>query len=111
MASLAVTFDAQPGGRSTMFPRKIRRGTISLGTYATGGIAVTPRNLELIRVDDLDIQPTGGYLFEYLPSTGKIKAYRQKDPGATGGADIPLPEVANAVDLSAVTSRFRAEGA
>jgi hypothetical protein len=111
MAVLAVTFDAQPAGRSTMFPRKIRRGTISLGTYATNGIAVTPKNLELIRIDDIDIQPSAGYVFEYLPATGKVKAYRQKDPAAAGGADIPLPEVANAVDISAVTARFRAEGA
>jgi hypothetical protein len=111
MASLAVTFDAQPGGRSTMFPRKVRRGTISLGTYATGGVAVTPTNVGLIRIDDLDVQPSAGYIFEYLPATGKVKAYRQKDPAAAGGADIALPEVANAVDLSAVTARFRAEGA
>lgn len=108
--ALAVTFDAQPGGRSTMFPRKIRRGTISLGTYATNGVAITTKNLELTRIDDLDIQPSAGYIFEYVPSTGKIKAYRQKDPAATGGADIPLPEVANAVDLSGVSARFRAEG-
>jgi hypothetical protein len=33
----------------------------------------------------------------------KLKIYRQKDPAAAGGADIPLPEVANAVDLSGVT--------
>lgn len=111
MAALAVTFDAQPGGRSTMFPRKVRRGTISLGTYASNGVAVTPKNVELIRIDDIDIQPTGGFVFEYLPGTAKIKAYRQKDPAAAGGADIPLPEVANGVDLSAAAARFRAEGA
>lgn len=73
--ALVVTFDAQPGGRSTMFPRKVRRGSIALGTYAAGGIAITPKNLEMIRIDDLDIQPTTGYTFEYLPSTGKVKAY------------------------------------
>jgi len=111
MAVLVVTFDAQPGGRSTMFPRKIRRGTISLGTYATNGVAVTPKNLELIRIDDLHIAPSAGYVFEYLPATGLVKAYQQTDPAAVGGADIPLPEVTNAVDLSAVAARFRAEGA
>lgn len=111
MAVLVVTFDAQPSGRSTMFPRKVRRGTISLGTYATNGIAVTPKNIELIRIDDFDVQPTAGYIFEWLPATGKIKAYRQKDPGSAGGADVPLVEVGNAFDLSAVLSRFRAEGA
>lgn len=111
MAALAVTFDAQPAGRSTMFPRKVRRGAVSLGTYATNGVAITARNLELARLDELDVAPSGGYVFEYVPSTGKIKAFRQKDPAAAGGADIPLPEVANAVDLSAITPRFFASGA
>jgi len=110
MANPAVVFDAQPGGKSTMFPRKIRRGTFSCGTYATNGAVVTPSLFGLNRIDDIDIQPTGGYVFEWLPATGKVKAYRQKDPAAAGGADIPLPEVANAVDLTAVLSRFRAEG-
>lgn len=111
MAVLAVTFDAQPAGRSTMFPRKVRRGAISLGTYATNGVAVTARNLELSRVDELDVSPSGGYIFEYDSTNKKIKAYRQKDPAAAGGADIPLPEVGNAVDLSAITPRFFASGA
>jgi hypothetical protein len=106
----SVTFDAQPGGKSTMFPRKVRRGTVSLGAYATNGVSVTPALFGLNRIDDIDIQPSGGIVFEWLPATGKVKAYRQKDPAAAGGADIPLPEVANAVDLSAVNARFRAEG-
>ncbi len=47
-----------------------------------------------------------GYVFQVSPVAGsndvKIEAYRQKDPAAAGGADIPLPEVTAAVDLSAV---------
>lgn len=106
----SVTFDAQPGGKSTMFPRKIRRGTLTLGAYATNGVAVTPTLFGLTRIDDIDIQPAGGFVFEWLPATGKVKAYDQKDPAAAGGADIPLPEVGNAVSLAAINARFRAEG-
>lgn len=106
----SVVFDAQPGGKSTMFPRKLRRGTVSLNTYATDGVAVTPALFALNRIDDLRVDSTGGFVFEFLPSTAKVKAYRQKDPAAAGGADIALPEVANGVDLSAALSRFRCEG-
>ena len=86
-------------------------GTLTLGTYATNGIAVTgaqvdcPQNLV-----QLIVHPSGGYVFEYVASTGKVKAYRQKDPAAAGGADIPLPEVAAGVDLSSVNAPFTAFG-
>jgi hypothetical protein len=45
----------------------------------------------------------GGYVTAWDEANQKLKIYRQKDPAAAGGADIPLPEVANAVDLSGVT--------
>lgn len=51
-------------------------GTGNLGTYATGGIAVTAANLGLGRIDSLVIDPAGGYTFEWVRSTGKIKAYQ-----------------------------------
>lgn len=106
----SVTFDAQPGGRSTMFPRKIRRGTLTLGaSYATGGVAITPALFGLTRIDDIDIQPSAGYLCEWLPSTGKVKAYYDNSAGAYT-QNQPLGEVANAANLSAVNFRFRAEG-
>lgn len=109
--ALVVTIDAQPGGRTASFPDKIRRGTISLGTYATNGVAVTGTNFELYAaLSDLRVDNAGGFVFEYVKTTGKVKAYRQKDPAAAGGADIALPEVANGVDLSGTSSRFRAEG-
>ena len=107
MAS-TVTIDTT-GGRFVEGAALVRKGTLNLGTYASGGIAVTAAQFELGILNDLEVRPSGGYVFEYLPSTGKIKAYRQKDPGATGGADIPLPEVGS-VDISSITPRFRAHG-
>jgi hypothetical protein len=85
-----------------------RRGTVNLGVYATNGVAVTAAQLNCSQILDLDISPAGGIVFEYVPATGKVKAYRQRDPAAAGGADIALPEVTNAVDLTAVVARFNA---
>jgi hypothetical protein len=50
-------------------------GTGNLGTYATGGVAVTPGQVGLGRIDSLVIDPAGGYVFQYVASTGKVKAY------------------------------------
>ena len=110
MAS-TITIDAQPLGRRVSGSKKVRQGVGNLGAYATGGVAVTKAQLEFaISVDDFAIRPTGGYVFEWIKSSGLVKAYDQKDPAAAGGADIALPEVGNAVSLAAVSFRFRAEG-
>jgi hypothetical protein len=110
MAALAVTFDTT-GGRTTAFPNKIRRGTLALGTYATNGVAVTGTNFELYNtLSDLRVDPASGYTFEYVKSTGKVKAYWQRDSAGTTYDKVALTEVDNATDLSSVTSRFRAEG-
>lgn len=87
---------------------------VSLGSYATNGVAVTPANLGFASTTDdqfhVDVQGSSGYVAEYDHTNQKIKAYRQKDPAAAGGADIALPEVGNGVDLSGVTFRVAAYG-
>ena len=50
-------------------------GTGNLGTYATGGVAVTAAQVGLGVIHSLVIDPAGGYIFEYVASTGKVKAY------------------------------------
>jgi hypothetical protein len=110
---MAATFTLDSGrdGRAVAGDRFIRRGSGNLGTYATNGVSFTKASFDLpVSVDDVVIYPAGGYVFEVDKTNSKVKAYRQKDPGNAGGADIALPEVANAVDLSSVTFRFRAEG-
>lgn len=89
--------------------RRMTSGTGNLGTYASGGIAVSAGQVGLGQIDELQVMPAGGYVFEYVKSTGKVKAYDQKDPAAAGGADIALPEV-GAIDISAITFRFQAIG-
>lgn len=115
-----VAFDAGPDGRYVASNKFVRKGTINLGIYATGGVAVTKANFDLaVSLDDLDIRPTGGYVFEWDKTNGKIKAYRQA--GITENvnatylqnqviAAVPMVEVANAVDITAVVARYRAEG-
>lgn len=107
----SVVFDAQPGGKYHSFPRKVRHGTVTLGSsYTTNGVAVTPALFGLGRIDDLSIQPSGGYTFEYLPATGKIKAYWQRDSNTTTYDKVPLTEIDNATSMTSITPRFRAEG-
>lgn len=105
--SATITIDE----RYVQGSRFVRDGSGNLGTYATNGVAVTPTSFELpSTIRSLQIQSAGGYVFEWDKTNAKIKAYRQKDPAAAGGADIALPEVANGVDLSSISFRFRVEG-
>lgn len=107
MAAVA-TIDSD--GRSVSGDTYVRRGTLNLNTYAATGIAVTPGTFGLnVTILDLNIEPANGYIPRYDKTNKKVMVYLQKDPGAAGGADIPLPE-AGSIDLSAVAFRFRAEG-
>jgi len=66
-------------------------GTGNLGTYATGGIAVTPNQVGLGTIYSMGIDPAGGYTFSYIPSTGKIKAFAASSGSftATGTNSVP----------------------
>jgi hypothetical protein len=56
--------------------RLMTAGTGNLGNpYATSGIAVSAAQCGLGVLDHLEIDPAGGYIFEYVKSTGKVKAY------------------------------------
>jgi len=85
--------------------RRNSKGTGNLGTYATGGIAVTAAQFGLGVLESLIINPAGGYVFTYAPSTGKVLAYWT---GATTTA--VLAEVTTSTNLAAVTFSFLAEG-
>lgn len=83
-----------------------RLGTGNLGNpYATGGIAVSANQVGLSVIEHLAVMPAGGYVFEWVKSTGKVKAYEEESVAA-GGA---LVEV-GAVDLSGTTFRWQAIG-
>lgn len=106
MAS-TVTLDSGQDGRGAAGDKFTRRGSLTLGTYATGGVAVTKAQLDLpVAINDLDLGSSGGYLAEWVKSTGLVKVYVDKTPAAA----TPLGEVANATDLSAISFRFTAQG-
>ena len=84
---------------------------ITIGTYTTNGLAYTPSLFGMsARVDMLDVQSKGGYVFDTDYTNKKLKVFRQTDPAAVGGADVALVEVANGTDLSAVVARARVVG-
>lgn len=99
MAS-TVTLDANQVVRNRKF------GAISLGNpYASGGIAVTPQQFGFSNaIQHLQVAPSGGYVFEYVPSTKKVKAY------LTGASLSGVLAEAGAADLSGVNARFEAVG-
>lgn len=110
MAS-SITIDTGADGRYVQGSKYIRKGSGNVGVYATNGVAVTPAQFEFPgSIDHLDLGVSAGIVFEYDKTNKKIKAYRQKDPAAAGGADIALPEVTNGVDLSTNVFRFLAHG-
>lgn len=77
--------------------------TIALdNSYPTGGYSIDPSGNSSL--DTVVAGNKGGYGFAWSRSTQKLLVYWQKDPANAGGADIPMPEVANGADLSAVTT-------
>ena len=110
MAATA-TFSALPDGWGSEGDVFVRRGTITFGTYATNGVAVDKSTFGFAHsLVTLQVDSAGGYVTSWDKTNGKVKLYQQKDPGAAGGADIPLPEVGNSTDVSGTTFRFRATG-
>ena len=99
MAS-TVTLDAAQQVRNRHY------GSLSLGSsYATGGVAVTPQQLGFQNaIQHLQVSPSGGYTFEWLPASNKVKAYWSGTAGAV------MNEVTAATDLHLIAPRFEAVG-
>lgn len=83
-------------------------GTMNLGnSYATGGMAVTGGQVGCPnKIYYLDISTANGLAFQYIPSTGKVKAFW---PNASGSR---MAEVTAATDLSSAADnpQFQAFG-
>lgn len=83
-------------------------------SYPTGGEPLTATDLGLKTVLTVNaVQKTVGTsirIFQYDLTNSKLLAFQQKDPAAAGGADIPLPEVADTTSLSTITVRVTARG-
>ena len=78
-------------------------GTMNLGTYAAGGVAITARNLGLSVIEVLNITGAGGYVFEFDRSNLKIKAYE-------AGADSAALDEVGSTDISAAEAEWEASG-
>lgn len=84
--------------------RRQTSGTGNLGVYATNGVAVSAPQVGLGVIQSLVIQPAGGYTFEYISSTGKVKAY--VTGAATPAGTISVPTfTGTASSLTATSSK------
>lgn len=66
------------------------------GNYETNGVAVSAAGVS--RFTRVNAQVAGGYAFEWVPSTQKLKVYYSNDDN---NADGPLIEVANGAAVTA----------
>jgi hypothetical protein len=83
-----------------------RRGTLTLGVYATGGVPVTAAQFHLATLDHLELPLM---LAEFDKTNLKIQAYQV--PGAPGAlSSTPFQEYPAGIDLSGLPIEFRAEG-
>jgi hypothetical protein len=101
--ALSIALAGSPTGGNVIGAQRLVTADVTVGAYATNGVAFTPAQFGLNRIDYLRLDPAGGIIFETDYTNKKVKAYRQKDPADAGGADIALPEVANAVSLSSAS--------
>lgn len=99
-----VTIDSGSAGRFVQGNKLIRTGTINLGTYTSGGIAVTAAMFEMPAIlHDLYVESAGGYVFRYDKTNKKVMAYM------SAGSAAAMGEVGS-TDISAAVARFKAEG-
>ena len=83
MADVTVTPDARFNTNPTMLATglKFLGGEAMLGAYETGGVSMTIPGMNTVLGVLFD--PTiAGYVLKYVPSTGKVLAYKQT--GASG---------------------------
>lgn len=76
-------------------------------SYVANGYAIAVAGYEKLKAV---VGSFPGYTTWWDEPNQKLKIFRQKDPANAGGADIALPEVAAAVDLSALSGFFIVAG-
>jgi len=72
-------------------------------SYPTGGEPLSARNLALGVVDNLQVFPKNGYIFEYDYTNSKLKAYHPR-AAITNTLAVSTPVLAHASGATAVTS-------
>lgn len=107
---MASTITIDSDGRGVAGDKYVRRGALTLGTYASGGIAVTKGQFEFnVSLDDLAVQSSDGYVARFDKANLKVMLYIGKNPADAGGADVVLQQVGS-TDVSATSFRFVATG-
>jgi hypothetical protein len=82
---------------------KTTHGTFGLtGVYASGGVALTPRQFGLQQIHQLAVYPSRGYVFEVDHAALKLKAYYQDADSVTDSALVQVPNNTNLVALTEV---------
>ena len=77
---------------------------VNFGTsYPTGGEPLSARNLALGVIDNLQVFPKNGYMFEYDYTNSKLKAYYPR-AAITNTLAVSTPVLAHASGATAVTS-------
>ena len=79
-------------------------------TWNAGGEAFDAKATSgLGEINQVSIENSGGYVFEYDRANSKIKAYVQTDPADSGGANVALVE-ATGLNLTSITMRISIVG-
>lgn len=79
---MALTFTLSGDWSSVEGPRRKSRGTIAFdSSYATGGESFTPANVGLRVIEQLVVEPTNGYYFEYDISGQLLKVFKAQSSG------------------------------
>ena len=73
-------------------------------SYATGGGEALNLTQYVPKIESVLIDPSAatGHVFQYDRTNEKLKVFIQKNPGDSGGADIPLTEVAGGGPIAAL---------
>lgn len=112
---MALTLTRVRQGDTVFGNKKVKtRDVVFDSSYPTGGESLTAAQVGLKTI--VAAIPHGAFrktsdgstavLVSYDHTNSKLFAYRQKDPANAGGADIPLPEVGNTIDLSGFSGRM-----
>jgi hypothetical protein len=88
---------------------KTTHGTFGLtGVYASGGVALTPRQFGLIQIHQLAACPSKGYVFEWDKAASKLKVYFSDNDALSDG---PLVECPNGANVTTITgAHWKATG-
>lgn len=84
-------------------------GTLAFDTsYPTGGEALSANAIGLAVIDHLEVDPNGGFAFQYDYTNGTVLVYYGDYNAAQDGSLIEVPDTTDLSTLTAV--RFLATG-